>query len=99
MAEETFIDLDTQVVMTAEQLMIIKDNPAGLTLEGAEMELKNWLRSNNRYMKEMYNAMIKKCKTFSQSGKTLDGYPILRRNEAGEPQWIDKSKKEGELSG
>ena len=84
--KEDFVDVSVKNLdkmeisdLTPEQLNTIKDNPEGLTREGAEHQLWLWMKSNNKYMKKQYLLMLKHCKTFANSGKTVDGKDIFTR--------------------
>ena len=92
MVEERFIDLANKrrVVLTDKDLRIVRDNPAGLTLEGAKASLYDWLnRSKNRYLQGLYAAIVQKCKNFKESGKLSDGRTILSRDEEDKVTWAE----------
>ena len=92
MAEERYIDVGDKkkIVLTDNDLTWIRDNPAGLTVEGAQVEFNEWLkRSRNRYMQARYAAMLKRCRLFTKSGKLQNGKTILSRNEEGDVTWAE----------
>jgi hypothetical protein len=100
-----FINLDDKkrVVLTDSDMLVIKENPNGLTKEGAKVEFNEWMKkSKNRYMQARYASMLKNCKVFTNSGKLKDGRTILSRfpvmdkdtgkptNDLnGEPKWCE----------
>ena len=86
MTDEQFVDIQKQVRLTPDQLEFAKENPKGLTKEGCEEEIKNWKMSNNKYSQAMYGYMLKNCKNFTPSGKTVDGRVIFAR-EGGKVSW------------
>lgn len=102
---EGFINLGEKkkVVLTDSDMMVIKDNPHGLTKEGTKVEFNEWMtRSRNRYMQARYALMLKNCKIYSTSGKLKDGRTILSRSHVidaatkkptsdmnGEPNWCE----------
>jgi len=79
---EGYINLNEKktVVLTETDSRIVKENPHGLTREGAKVEFNEWMdRSKNRYMQARYASMLKHCKVFTNSGKLKDGRVILSR--------------------
>lgn len=70
-----------------DQLEEIRDNKAGLTREGCEKKLELWKQSRNKYQIQFYDQMLKRCKNFKTSGKTVDGRVIYSRDENGKVNW------------
>lgn len=84
--DENYIDIKKKVVLSPEDLDFAKENPAGLTKEGVEEELRNWKMSSNRYKKRMFEWMLVNCKNLTASGKTVDDRPIFARKK-GKITW------------
>jgi len=96
MAEDRFIDLTPEpgkkrkVMLTDKDITFIKDNPAGLTKEGAQAELYDWLNnSKNKYQQARYLSMVQNCKSFTKSGKLANGKTILARDKEGNVTWAE----------
>ena len=87
--EEGFVDIKKQVVLSKEEIKFAQENPAGLTKEGCEHELRMAKMSTNKYLKKMYEYMLANCKNFAQSGKTVDGKVILARRD-GKIIWSEQ---------
>lgn len=89
MDDENFVDINKKVFLAPETKDEVKENKEALTKEGIEVKLKNWLRSNNKYMIKKYGDMLKNCKNVRPSGKTIDGRVIYSRPTSGR-QWTSK---------
>ena len=94
MENENYIDIKNKTQLSPEQLNIIEHNPNGLTKEGCEEKLKLWQKSSNAYEKRMYEVMLKACKKFAPSGKTVDGRTILAKMPDGNLWLSEKEEKE-----
>lgn len=79
MAEENYIDIRRETKLTPDEIAYIERNPEGLTREGAEKSLDNWRHSSNRYKIAQFESMLKYGKSFTNSGKTVDGRTIYAR--------------------
>jgi len=88
--EDEHIDIKKDFVFTASDIDFIQNNPAGLTKEGCELELKNWKKSSNRYRQKIFEVMLQKCKNFRESGKTSLGQIIYARDKTDRPTWTSK---------
>jgi hypothetical protein len=98
MAEEKdYVDLTPKVGgmreyrLSPEDLVIIRDNPKGLTKEGCMVEILNWSQSNNQPVIMRYLAMYKQCQKWEKSGILEDGSVILARTTQTTRQGITKS--------
>lgn len=88
---ESYIDIMKEVKLPIEEVDFAITNPENLTKEGADFSLSQWKTgSKNRYVIQKYELMIRKCKSFSSSGKTTDGKTVLARDDSGKPVWTEK---------
>ena len=103
--DERFIAIgkdEKKVILSESDIVFIRDNPHGLTENGAKVEFNEWLtRSRNKYMQARYAAMLKRCKTYTKPGKLKDGRVVLSRapkidkvtkefiSADGEPNWSE----------
>lgn len=90
--EKDYIDVGIEVRLQADQLEYVEKNPEGLTIEGCEQKVRDWKRSNNRLQLSMYEFMLKKCKNFAKSGKTVDDRIIYARDNEGKASWLEPPK-------
>lgn len=90
--EKGFIEVNRDFVLTQDQLEFVKENPAGLTKEGCEEEIRNWKKSSNKRQKMMYEYMLKNCKIFTESG-TIDGRIIFARDSEGKARWVEPKER------
>lgn len=105
--QESFVDLEKkgtknlrEVRLTPEDLVIIKENPGGLTKEGCLVRIGQWAQSNNQLVLFRYLAMYKFCNIFKESGDTTTGRIYLARrnhiNKAGfkeNKDWTEEKVK------
>lgn len=89
MPEEGYIDIKSkQVILTSSDKDFAEQNPAGLTKEGCEQEYNEAKLGRNRYIIKKYKDMLKRCKSFSASGKTALGQIVYARTKSGNPKWV-----------
>lgn len=90
MPEQTLFFKD-KITLPPTEMDYVEKNPEGLTKEGVEHNLKSWKReSRNKYIIRRYEIMLKTCKSFTPSGKTIDGRTVLSRNNDGKVTWSEK---------
>lgn len=94
--DEDFIDIKDKkkTYLTKDQIDYVKENPEGLTKEGCEEHIKNWVDSKNRYTLAMYRVMLKKCDKFVASGKSTEGRLILSRYDDGKIKWLGQKEED-----
>ena len=94
--EEGFIDIMKQTMLPIEAVDYITKNPEGLTREGCLFNLHEWkYGSRNKYTTKKYEEMLKRCKSFSNSGKTSEGKTILARDVNNRVTWASFIDEKG----
>jgi hypothetical protein len=87
----SMIEFNKQTRLSPEASITIRDNPENLTKEGIQYQLWNSNLGNNKYIKAMYQVMMRRCERIKPSKTIESEETIVRKDESGN-QVQDKVK-------